>query len=124
MVYLHEIDAIHAREQAFPYKNCYGLSPTGYVLNLKLNRFPYNELLWFIFFWNSSVQMYCFVSVQRIVMVYRNTVNELLDKLKFPYNELLWFIMLFAGFVQKIHHVSVQRIVMVYRNVIFNPWSY
>ena len=54
--------------------------------------FPYNELLWFIRCIILYMYKQIYVSVQRIVMVYRAVTLQLLNNTKFPYNELLWFI--------------------------------
>ena len=95
MVYLHEIDAIHAREQAFPYKNCYGLSQMFVNVSIIPGVFPYNELLWFI--------LYGGFLLVRDIICFRTTncyglseqVTEILNRTnEFPYNELLWFIVI------------------------------
>ena len=80
-------------EICFRTTNCYGLSRHDALQQWLEDKFPYNELLWFIQYEYGFKPALKDISVQRIVMVYREC-GDIIDTaiFLFPYNELLWFI--------------------------------
>ena len=94
--------------------NCYGLSIIIQVTGNTKRRFPYNELLWFIFRNSSRQRNITMFPYNELLWFISDAVEDKAKKLLFPYNELLWFI-LYSVVVYKVSvPVSVQRIVMVY----------